>query len=75
MLRSAADLELPIVAVTLAHQKGLFPAASRCGWQISPRNPIRGTPRGETVLQPVEGAFSIVTIEGRTTSIAPCMAL
>src|ERR1700720_4089385 len=61
MLRSAADLELHMVAVTLAHRKGYFrqhlDAAGNQTEEDDPWDP-------ETVLQPVEGTFS-VCIENR----------
>src|SRR5258707_14240681 len=51
MLRSAADLELPIVAVTLAHRKGYFrqrlDAEGNQTEEPDPWDP-------STVLQPVE---------------------
>lgn len=65
MLRSAADLELPMVAITLAHRKGYFrqhiDAAGNQTEEDDPWDP-------ETVLQPVEGMFS-VSIEGREVRV------
>jgi starch phosphorylase len=56
MLRSAADLELPIVAVTLAHRKGYFRQhLDADGHQTEESDPW--TP--ETVLQPVQSQFKI----------------
>ena len=61
MLRSAADLELPIVAVTLAHRKGYF----RQHLDVEGNQSEEPDPwEPETVLQPVEGTFS-VQIEDR----------
>ena len=65
MLRSAADLELPIVAVTLVYRKGYFrqvlDAAGNQTEQPDPWDP-------ETVLQAVEGTFT-VQIEDREVHV------
>jgi glycogen phosphorylase len=65
MLRSAADLELPIVAVTLAHRKGYFrqhlDGAGNQTEEPDPWDP-------EALLQPVEGTFT-VSIEGREVHV------
>lgn len=42
MLRSAADLENPMVGVTLVHHKGYFRARDAILKEISKRNPSRG---------------------------------
>ncbi len=65
MLRSAADLELPILAVTLAHRKGYFrQRLSADGIQSEEPDPWDP----ETILQPVEGTFS-VRIEDRDVRV------
>ncbi|MGD0907026.1 MAG: alpha-glucan family phosphorylase [Candidatus Acidiferrales bacterium] len=65
MLRSAADLELPIVAVTLAHRKGYFRQHIDAeGNQTEEADPW--TP--ETVLQPVQRKFT-VQIEQRDVQV------
>src|ERR1019366_5216947 len=65
MLRSAADLELPIVAVTLAHRKGYFRQHLDVeGNQSEEADPW--TP--ETVLQPVQRTFK-VQIEQREVHV------
>src|ERR1700704_5795914 len=60
MLRSAADLELPIVAITLAYRKGYFrqrlDAEGNQTEEPDPWDPA-------TVLQPVDATFT-VRIEG-----------
>src|SRR6267154_1867144 len=65
MLRSAADLELPIVAVTLAHRKGYFrqrlDAEGNQSEEPDPWDP-------ETVLHPVDGSFT-VQIEDREVHV------
>src|SRR3984957_16135036 len=65
MLRSAADLELPMLAVTLAHRKGYFrqhlDADGNQTEESDPWDP-------ETVLQPVEATFS-VRIEDRDVAV------
>ena len=65
MLRSAADLELPIVAVTLAHRKGYFrqrlDAQGNQSEEADPWDP-------EAILHPVEGTFS-VQIEDREVHV------
>jgi starch phosphorylase len=61
MLRSAADLELPIIAITLLHRKGYFRQRLDAeGNQTEEPDPWMP----ETVLQPVEGTFT-VSIENR----------
>ena len=61
MLRSAADLELPMVAVTLVHRKGYFrQRLDAAGNQTEEPDPW--VP--EAVLQPVEGTVT-VRIEDR----------
>src|ERR1700686_1611399 len=65
MLRSAADLELPIVAVTLAHRKGYFRQRLDADGNQS-GEPAPGHP--EAVRQPVEGTF-IVSIEERDVHV------
>jgi starch phosphorylase len=65
MLRSAADLELPILAVTLAHRKGYFrQRLSADGVQTEEPDPWEP----EMVLQPVEGTFT-VCVEGREVRV------
>ena len=44
-LRSAADLGVPLVAVTLLHRKGYFDAASRLGRPADGNAGARGTRR------------------------------
>ena len=65
MLRSAADMELPIVAVTLAHRKGYFrqhlDAAGNQTEEADPWDP-------ETVLQRVDGTVT-VSIENRDVHV------
>ena len=61
MLRSAADLELPIIAVTLAHRKGYFRQHLDADGNQS-EEPDPWMP--ESVLQPVEGTIT-VSIENR----------
>src|SRR5712672_2199153 len=61
MLRSAADLELPMIAVTLLHRKGYFRQRLDAeGNQTEEPDPWIP----EAVLQPVEGVFT-VRIENR----------
>src|SRR3981189_1826169 len=61
MLRSAADLELPMVAVTLAHRKGYFrQRLDADGNQTEEPDPWLP----ESVVNPVEGTFT-VCIENR----------
>jgi starch phosphorylase len=65
MLRSAADLELPMVAVTLAHRKGYFrQRLDADGNQTEEPDPWLP----ESVLQPVEGTFT-VSIENRDVHV------
>ena len=66
MLRSAADLELPMVAVTLAHRKGYFrqhlDAEGNQTEEPDPWDPEKAS------LQPVEATFT-VQIEDRQVSV------
>jgi len=65
MLRSAADLELPIIAVTLVHRKGYFRQSLDAeGNQTEEPDPWIP----EAVLQPVEGTFT-VNIENRDVHV------
>ena len=65
MLRSAADLELPIIAVTLVHRKGYFRQhLDSDGNQTEEPDPWIP----EAVLQPVEGTFT-VNIENRDVHV------
>ncbi len=65
-LRSAADLGVPLVAVTLLHRKGYFVQhLDATGHQTE--TPVAWTP--ETVLLPVD-ARGTVSIEGRTVQVA-----
>jgi glycogen phosphorylase len=65
MLRSAADLELPMIAVTLLHRKGYFRQRLDAeGNQIEEPDPWMP----ETVLQPVEGTVTI-SIENRDVQV------
>jgi glycogen phosphorylase len=65
MLRSAADLELPMVAVTLAYRKGYFRQYLDAeGNQIEEPDPWDPA----TVLQPVEATFT-VRIEEREVAV------
>src|ERR1019366_8244531 len=65
MLRSAADLELPMVAVTLAYRKGYFGQhLDADGNQTEEPNPWGP----ETVLQTVEATFT-VRIEDRDVAV------
>jgi len=64
-LRSAADLALPVVGVSLLHRKGYFEQ------QVDEAGNQTESPsdwRPETVLEPVDARASIV-IEGRTVAI------
>jgi starch phosphorylase len=64
-LRSAADLSLPVVGVSLLHRKGYFEQ------QIDEAGNQTESPsdwRPETVLEPVDARASVV-IEGRTVAI------
>src|SRR5690242_20637210 len=64
-LRSAADLALPVVGVTLLHRKGYFEQQiDEAGNQSE--NPSDWQP--ERLLEPVDARAS-VTIEGRTVVI------
>jgi glycogen phosphorylase len=64
-LRSAADLGVPLVAVTLLHRKGYFEQHLDADGQQS-ELPVHWSP--ETVLEPVD-AVSTVTIEGREVHV------
>ena len=65
MLRSAADLELPMIAVTLVHRKGYFRQhLDPDGNQTEEPDPWIP----EAVLQPVEGTFT-VNIENRDVHV------
>lgn len=65
MLRSAADLEMPMVAVTLAHRKGYFRQRLDSGGNQT-AEPDAWSP--EALLQPVEGTIP-VQIEGRNVAV------
>ena len=64
-IRSAADLRIPMVAVTLLHRKGYFrQRLDASGWQIE-------EPAGwsvETILEEMPGRAA-VTLEGRTVHL------
>ena len=64
-LRSAADLGVPLVAVTLLHRKGYFQQHLDAAGQQT-ELPVLWSP--ETVLDPVD-ARSTVTIEGREVHV------
>ena len=64
-LRSAADLGVPLVAVTLLHRKGYFEQHLDAAGQQS-ELPVHWSP--EKVLEPVK-ARSTVTIEGREVHV------
>ena len=65
-LRSAADLGVPLVAVTLLHRKGYFEQHLDAeGHQTE--TPVQWSP--EEVLELVDGRAT-VTIEGRTVHVA-----
>src|SRR6202790_762685 len=65
MLRSAADLELPMIAITLLHRKGYFRQRLDAeGNQTEEPDPW--VP--EAVLQPVEGTFT-VSLENRNVQV------
>lgn len=66
-LRSAADLELPVIAVTLLHRKGYFQQRlDEAGNQSE--QPVSWSP--ETQLERLDVVVS-VTIEGRTVRVRP----
>src|SRR5215218_8854261 len=65
-LRSAADLGVPLVAVTLLHRKGYFEQHLDPSGQQTER-PVAWHP--EQVLEPVS-ARATVTIEGREVHVA-----
>jgi starch phosphorylase len=64
-LRSAADLGVPLVAVTLLHRKGYFEQHLDASGQQT-ELPVHWSP--ESVLEPVE-ARSTVSIEGREVHV------
>src|SRR3569833_2056198 len=64
-LRSAADLAVPVVAITLAHRKGNFEQHIDAEGNQS-ELPARWSP--ESTLEPVDARAS-VQIEGRTVAI------
>ena len=64
-LRSAADIGVPLVAVTLLHRKGYFEQHLDASGQQSER-PVHWSPEAE--LEPVD-ARSTVTIEGREVQV------
>jgi glycogen phosphorylase len=64
-LRSAADLGVPVVAVTLLHRKGYFVQHLDASGQQT-ESPVDWSP--ETVLEPVR-ARSTVSIEGREVHV------
>jgi starch phosphorylase len=64
-LRSAADLGVPLVAVTLLHRKGYFEQHLDAAGQQT-ELPVRWSP--ESVLEPVD-ARSMVMIEGREVQV------
>ena len=64
-LRSAADLGVPLVAVTLLHRKGYFEQHLDAAGQQS-ELPVHWSP--ETVLEPLK-ARSTVMIEGREVHV------
>ena len=64
-IKSAADLKLPMVAVTLAHRKGYFrQKLSADGWQIE--LPREWQPESFMELLPTK---TLVTVEGRDVKI------
>ena len=65
-LRSAADLGVPLVAVTLLHRKGYF-AQHLDATGLQSESPVEWSPEAE--LERVDGR-STVTIEGRTVQVA-----
>ena len=65
-LRSAADLGVPLVAVTLLHRKGYFHQHLDATGQQT-ETPVQWSP--EEALERVDGR-STVTIEGRTVHVA-----
>jgi starch phosphorylase len=64
-LRSAADLGVPLVAVTLLHRKGYFEQHLDSSGQQT-EQPVHWSP--EKVLEPVD-ARSTVLIEGREVHV------
>lgn len=65
-IRAAADLALPIVAVSLVHHKGyFFQRLDETAWQIE--QPARWVPNDH--LEPL-GPLATVTIEGRPVRVA-----
>ena len=66
-VRSAADLSLPMVAVTLVHRKGYFyQKISADGWQIE--EPVEWVVEDYMEELPIRAS---VTIEGRSVAIRP----
>lgn len=66
-IKSAADLNLPLVAITLVHRKGYFrQQIDRDGWQRE--FPVEWNPEQFLELLPVK---TLVTIEGRDVKIQP----
>ena len=64
-LRSAADLAVPVVAVTLLHRKGYFEQHLDASGQQT-ETPVHWSP--EKVLEPVAARAS-VTLEGRSVAV------
>jgi starch phosphorylase len=64
-LRSAADLALPLVGISLLHRKGYFEQHLDAGGNQS-ESPVQWNP--EQVLEPVDATAS-VQIEGRTVRV------
>ncbi|MDO3379988.1 alpha-glucan family phosphorylase [Geoalkalibacter halelectricus] len=66
-IKSAADLDLPMVAVTLIHRKGYFrQQIDPQGWQRE--FPVEWSPEKYLELLPVK---ALVTVEGRDVKIQP----
>src|SRR6185295_11632943 len=65
-LRSAADLGVPLVAVTLLHRKGYFEQHLDATGQQS-ESPVQWSP--ENVLEPMAERATVV-IEGRSIQVA-----
>ena len=64
-IKSAADLKIPMVAVTLLHRKGYFEQGfSADGWQLE--KDINWLPEKHMQLLPTK---ALVTIEGRDVKI------
>src|SRR5215208_6054926 len=64
-LRSAADLAVPVVAVTLLHRKGYFEQHLDASGQQT-ETPVHWSP--EQMLEPVS-AHASVTLEGREVKV------